>query len=87
MKPVVPPISTAATTLRAVAASPTVSDSRTPWMRRLKRSRPHVVGAQQVRGGAGLQAVAQVNFTRPRASLDEHRYRSAALEESGVLAD
>ena len=40
MKPVVPPISTATTTVRAVAVSPTVSDSRAPWMRRLSRSRP-----------------------------------------------
>ena len=40
MKPVVPPISTATTTVRTVAASPTVSDSRAPWMRRLSRSRP-----------------------------------------------
>ena len=62
MKPVMPPISTATTTVRTVAASPAVSDRRVPWMRRLKQVAPDVVGAQQVRGREGLQAVAQVDL-------------------------
>ena len=62
MKPVVPPISTATTTVRAVAASPTVSDSRAPVDEPAQQVAPDVVGAQQVRGGGGLQAVAQVDL-------------------------
>ena len=62
MKPVVPPISTATTTLRAVAASPTVSDSRAPWDEAAQQVAAHVVGAQQVLGRRGLQAVAQVDL-------------------------
>ena len=38
--PEVPPIRVATTTFRAVAARPTVNESRAPWMRRLNKSRP-----------------------------------------------
>ena len=38
--PELPPISTATTTFSVVAARPTINESRAPWMRRLKKSRP-----------------------------------------------
>ena len=38
--PEAPPISTATTTLTAVAVRPTINDSRAPWMMRLSTSRP-----------------------------------------------
>ena len=38
--PATPPISSDTTTLRVVAANPTASDTRAPYSRRLKTSRP-----------------------------------------------